>query len=127
MKKSLVMALGFVVLAAGAAASVVLRVELLPTDLCPSASGMVVVNYVRGAEKSEVMLICRNLDPDTIYGLYVNLFGLKMALGAFLSDKNGNLRLHYTGSGDWTTDLWEIAIFDVKGGGNALIGDLSAR
>ena len=95
------------------------KVALVPYDnpviglAEPDASGHAILNYAKGADKTEVQVNCWGLMPDSEYTVY-----LKAAtwhpVGTFTTRKNGSGNLHAKLPGDHSGHL-PVAVNNTDG------------
>ena len=102
-KKALLICLAAVVLCvAGIALAAAVKVELLPypaaAPLEPDASGQAVLNYAKGADKTEIQVNCAGLTPGEGYTVYIG--SPWEVIGTFVARKNGSGNLHARPDGD---------------------------
>jgi len=102
-KKALLICLAAVVLCvAGVALAKAVKVDLLPTDPSePDASGKAVLNYAKGADKTEIQVNCAGLTPGAEYTVWIGTVGGPWTnVGTFVARKNGTGNLHARPGGD---------------------------
>jgi len=102
-KKALLICLAAVVLCvAGIALAAAVKVDLLPfpaaDPLEPDASGKAVLNYAKGADKTEIQVNCAGLTPGAEYTVYIG--SPWEVIGTFVARKNGTGNLHARPDGD---------------------------
>jgi len=102
-KKALLICLAAVVLCvAGIALAAAVKVELLPypaaDPLEPDAAGKAVLNYAKGADKTEIQVNCSGLTPGEEYTVYIG--SPWEVIGTFVARKNGTGNLHARPDGD---------------------------
>ena len=90
----------------GIALAKAVKVELAPYGtLEPDASGHAILNYAKGADKTEVQVNCWGLTPETEYTVYLNDGVDYYAIGTFTTDSSGDGHLHAKLEGDASGDL----------------------
>jgi len=109
-KRALLICIGAVVLcAAGIALAAAVKVTLEPfpagSPIEPGASGQAVLNYAKGADKTEVQVNCKGLKPDSDYVVYLKTGGTFDLIGKFITNSKGNGHLHASLAGDRSADL----------------------
>ena len=99
-----------IALVAGIALAKAVKVDLLPypdDPIEPDASGRAVLNYAKGADKTEVQINCRGLMSETEYTVY--LYDVENAdfysIGTFTTRKNGTGNFHTKLDGDRSGEL----------------------
>jgi len=104
-KKNVLICLAAVVLCvAGIALAAAVKVELMPyaypgaEPIEPDASGQAVLNYAKGADKTEIQVNCRGLTPGEEYTVYIG--SPWEVIGTFIARKNGSGNLHARPDGD---------------------------
>ena len=102
-KKALLVCLAAVVLCvAGVALAKAVKVELLPcpaaAPLEPDASGKAMLNYAKGADKTEIQVNCSGLTPGEEYTVYIG--SPWEVIGTFVARNNGTGNLHARPGGD---------------------------
>ena len=102
-KKELLICLAAVVLCvAGIALAAAVKVDLLPYPPAapqePDASGQAVLNYAKGADKTEIQVNCAGLTPGAEYTVYIGTPW--EVIGTFVARKNGTGNLHARPDGD---------------------------
>ena len=104
-KKALLICLAAVVLCvAGIALAAAVKVELLPyaypgaDPLEPDAAGQAVLNYAKGADKTEIQVNCSGLTPGEGYTVYIG--SPWEVIGTFVARNNGTGNLHVRPDGD---------------------------
>ena len=85
-----------------------------PTE--PDASGHAVLNYAKGADKTEVQINCWDLTPGEEYTVYLNDGGY-YDIGTFTTRKNGSGNLHVSLDGDHSASL----LVAVNNAGNSTV------
>ena len=70
----------------------------------PDASGKVILNYAKGADKTEIQINCKGLTPASDYTVYLNAGGF-YAIGTFTTDAAGDAPLHVRLPGNRSGDL----------------------
>ena len=96
-KTSLLVCLAAVALCAAAIAlAKAVKVELRPCGSEPDASGQAVLNYAKGANKTEIQVNCWGLTPEADYIVYV----AEEAIGTFTTGRNGSGNVHVSLDGD---------------------------
>ena len=92
---------------AGVALAKAVKVELVPwSDSVapePDASGHAILNYAKGADKTEVQVNCWGLTPETDYTVYLNN-GSWYSIGTFTTNGYGDGNLHVKLAGDASGD-----------------------
>ena len=84
------------------------KVALCPTGAAPEeARGRVVLNYAKGADKTEIQVNCWGLDPEQNYTVWIHTTGLGLPvwggwsnLGTFEPNIKGNGHVHASVPGD---------------------------
>lgn len=107
-KKNVLICLAAVVLCvAGIALAAAVKVELMPyanpgaDPLEPDASGQAVLNYAKGADKTEIQVNCSGLTPGEEYTVWIGTVGGPWTnVGTFTAKKNGTGNLHAREDGD---------------------------
>ena len=105
-KQFILICLGVVVLSvAGIALAAAVKVALVPyahpgnDPTEPDASGHAILNYAKGADKTEVQVNCKGLSQEGEYTVYLKPSGW-LAIGTFTLRKNGTGNLHVSLEGD---------------------------
>ena len=121
-KQFILICLGVVVLSvAGIALAKAVKVELVPYGTAePDASGHAILNYAKGADKTEVQVNCWRLTPNTNYTVYLKNGGF-YAVGDFTTRKNGSGNLHVRLMGDRSGDL-PVAVNNTAANATVLLG-----
>ena len=92
-----------VIFAVGIALAGAVKVDLMPyppaDPIDEDASGHAILNYAKGADRTEVQLNCKGLEPQTEYTVYLNEGGWN-AIGTFTTRKNGTGNFHVKLEGD---------------------------
>ena len=101
------------------------KVDLLPLPGSvapePDASGHAVLNYAKGADKTEVQVNCWDLTSETEYTVYLCAPGPEWyEIGSFTTRKNGNGNLHVRLPGDHSAHL-PVAVNNAAAGATVLI------
>jgi hypothetical protein len=80
------------------------RQGLAPADLESGAGGHAILNYAKGADKTEIQVNCRGLEPETVYTVLIyddsQEAGTYDFVGGFTTDKNGKGNWHGRVEGD---------------------------
>ena len=104
-KKNVLICFAAVVLCIGGlAVAKAVKVELIPyaypgaDPLEPDAAGQAVLNYAKGADKTEIQVNCSGLTPGEEYTVYIG--SPWEVIGTFIARKNGSGNLHARPDGD---------------------------
>jgi hypothetical protein len=100
------------------------KVQLLPFPADdpaePDASGRAVLNYAKGADKTEIQVNCWGLTPNSDYTLWISADGNTFVqVGAFTADEYGDGCVHARVQGD--VSGYTVAV-NAAGGGTVLLG-----
>jgi hypothetical protein len=105
-KQFILICLGAVVFSiAGLALAAAVKVALVPYDnpvigiAEPDASGHAILNYAKGADKTEVQVNCWGLSQEGEYTVYLKPSGW-LKIGTFTLRRNGSGNLHVFLEGD---------------------------
>ena len=123
-KIGLVCVLAIVLGVTGVALAKAVKVELAPYgSLEPDASGHAILNYAKGADKTEVQVNCWDLTPETEYTVYLSPDdgGSYYAIGTFTTDSSGEGNLHAKLAGDVSGDL-PVAVNNTALNATVLLG-----
>ena len=104
----------------GIALAAAVKVHLMPYNAIePDASGRAVLNYAKGADKTEVQVNCWGLMPDEMYTVWLSPDGGTSyhPIGSFTTDEYGEGNLHAKLPGDHSGHL-PVA---VNNAGNATV------
>ena len=110
-KVGLICLVGVILCGTGIALAAAVKVELAPypaaSPIEPQASGRMVLNYAKGADKTVVQLNCWGLMPESEYTVYLSPdSGITWEnIGTFTTRKNGTGNLHVALPGDRSGDL----------------------
>ena len=107
-KQTVVIAICLIVLMTTIAFAGAVNVALSPTTNAPDdARGRVILNYVKGADKTEIQVNCWGLDPEFSYTVWIQttIPGLPTIsgwsnLGTFEPNTKGNGHVHESVPGD---------------------------
>ena len=115
-KKNLLICLAAVVLCvAGIALAKAVKVDLqnpagLPADdQDAGATGRAVLNYAKGADKTEVQFNCQGLTPGATYVIGIVDVGIFPGTGTYTPLPNGKLMVHAAVSGDVSAEHVGVA------------------
>ncbi|UCE17173.1 MAG: hypothetical protein JSV84_09725 [Gemmatimonadota bacterium] len=95
-----------IALVAGIALAKAVKVDLVPyvdadgNVLEPNAYGKAMLNYAKGADKTEVQVNCWDLVPNAMYTVYLNNSGTWYSICTFTTDSNGEGHCHAKLAGD---------------------------
>jgi len=99
------------------------KIELMPyppaAPIDEDASGQAILNYVKGADKTEVQVNCLGLEPQMEYTVYLDEGGWN-AIGTFTTRKNGSGNFHAKLDGDHS-GASQVAVNN-SGGSTVLLG-----
>jgi len=110
-KMSLMFLAAVILCGTGIALAAAVKVYLTPypatSPIEPDASGKVVLNYAKGADKTEVQVNCWGLIPEATYAVWLSPDGGTSyhQIGSFTTDEDGDGNLHARLSGDHSGHL----------------------
>jgi len=105
MKKLVILGMALVLaIGAGMLMAKAVKLNLKPWDgdggnYEPNAYGQAILNYAKGADKTEIQVNCWGLKPNTEYFVWLETSGW-MNIGKFVTLKNGSGQFHYKAEGD---------------------------
>ena len=100
-----------IALVVGVALAKAVKKDLVPyvnadgTVIEPNAYGQAMLNYAKGADKTEVQVNCWDLVSNTMYTVYLNNSGVWHSICTFTTDANGEGHCHAKLPGDHSGHL----------------------
>jgi len=114
-KYASVVAICLVALMVTLAFAAAIKVDLLAYPGTGYGSGQAILNYAKGADKTEIQVNCWGLDPGEWYTVRIGpLTPRWKSLGTFTAKKNGEGHIHARLSGDWSSNYIAVNLQDTK-------------
>lgn len=116
-----------VMVLAGVALAAAVKVTLTPypasEPIEPNAKGKVILNYAKGAAKTEIQVSCTGLTSDTQYTVYLKdpITAAFYSIGTFTTDEFGSGAVHVKLSGDKSRNV-PVAVNNTAANLTVLLG-----